>query len=198
MRLPVNPPLLPMLAVSIAASLPWLACSAGPSATGHDGGRDGASAAGDGGADTSGPYDPNGPYAACNDPLTQTSTLRATGFEAWNGLAVLGCFNPSQPVDVAKCDDAIVMGGAFTIMLSVCTGDHWDVHVFDGLRGLDCNTTRAAIDKVFTLTLADCKCASPGRLPAMGCDGTEGGVNGDAGLDAVGDAPADSNNGGAG
>jgi hypothetical protein len=120
------------------------------------------------------------------------------GFEAWEGLAVLGCLNPSQPVDFAKCDDAVVMGGAFTIMQSVCTGDHWDVHVFDGQRGLDCNTTRPAIDKVFTLTPADCTCGSPGRVPATGCDEMEGGTTNDAGPDAIDDAPRDANDGGAG
>ena len=199
------------IVASLAASLPWVACSSGPSATARDGARDraeldasggdGADGATDGGAEAgpSGPFDPNGPYAACNDPLTQTSTLRGVGFDAWEGFALQGCFNPSQPdVDNTKCDDGTVTGGAFTIELSVCTGDNWDFHVFDAVRGLDCNTTRPAIDKVFTLTPADCTCGSPGRVPATGCDEMEGGTTNDAGPDAIDDAPRDANDGGAG
>jgi hypothetical protein len=185
-----------LIVASMAASLPWLACSGGSSGTAHDGATaDAADSPADGADGPSGPYDPNGPYAACNDPATQTSTLRGSGFEAWEGIAILGCLNPSVPdVAGAVCDDGDVTNGAFTLMASVCTGSHWDLHIFDGSRGLDCFTTRPPVDRVFTITPADCTCASPNAVPSAGCAGVmDGGADGDAGQDAVqgtsGDAP---------
>jgi hypothetical protein len=133
--------------------------------------------------------------AACGDPLSQTYTLLGTGFEAWEGLAVLGCFNPTDPAVGAVCDDATVTGGEFRIIESVCNGASWDVYVFDATRGLNCKITRAhLIDMGFTLTPADCTCASPERAPSTGCDrDLDGGADGDAGasqdaFDAAADA----------
>jgi hypothetical protein len=185
-----------MIGVSMAATFSWLACSSSSNAPANGGVHDG-STAGDGSPDAAAEvrprYDPNGPYAACNDPESQTSTLLADGFDAWDGFGGLGCFDPAQPVDDAKCDDIDVTGGAFTVIASVCTGNRWDVHIFDGARGLDCNTTSPPIDKVFTLTPADCTCASPNRDPSTGCAArTDGGVDGDAGQGTVEDGPADS------
>jgi hypothetical protein len=183
------------MAVSVAASLPWLACSSSSNAPARDGAAesarpdagepDDAREGGAGDAAPVGPYDPNGPYAACNDPLTQASTLVAEGFEAWNDLDVLGCFNPSDAIACTICDDATVIDGGFKLTLSVCTGNRWDVHVFDGTRGLDCNTTRAPVGGVFTITPADCTCGSPNREPATGCEVEgDGGADGDASRDA--------------
>jgi hypothetical protein len=194
-----------LVAAWIGASFPWLACSSSSNAPANSGAHDGAAtdrasgetAGGEVGAGD--PYDPKGPYAACNDPQSQTATVHADGFAAWDGLAVLGCLNPSAPDAgaVAICDDSTVTDGAFTIMTSVCTGDRWDVHIFDGARGLDCNTTRPPIDHVFTLTPEDCACASGGD-PSTGCAAqTDGGADGEAGLDAV-DTPDGSNDGSAG
>jgi hypothetical protein len=182
----------------VAAALPMLglACSSGSSGAPTDGARDAVSAApsndgdpdgsdgagSDGAPGPSGPYDPNGPYAACNDPESQTATLQGVGFEAWEGLPLLGCLNPSQPVDDTRCDDATVTDGAFTVSVSVCTGASWDFHIFDAVRGLDCNSTHAPIDGVFTVTPADCACSSPTRLPATGCSADlDGGADGGAG-----------------
>jgi hypothetical protein len=133
--------------------------------------------------------------ATCGDPQSQTFELRATGFDAWEGLAVLGCFNPTDPAVGAVCDDATVTGGEFMIMEAVCTGASWQVYVFDANRGLNCNITRShLLDSVFALTPADCTCASPDRVPSTGCSGdVDGGGDGDASasqdaLDAAADA----------
>jgi hypothetical protein len=182
-----------LLAASMAASFSCVGCSSSsnePATDGaHDGARPDATADGTGVLEVSSPYDPDGPYAACNDPLTQTATLSGTGFEAWEDHAVLGCFNPADPVGETRCDDAIVTGGAFTIMATVCTGNGWDVHIFDPDRGIDCLTTAAPVDAGYTVTPADCKCFS-GALPSTGCtDQADGGADGDAGQDAADAAP---------
>jgi hypothetical protein len=157
----------------MAASLPWLACSSSSNDPPRDGGHDGAS------SDAS-DSDASGSDAACIDPLSET-TLRGVGFDAWEGLGILGCLNPSRPVDDTKCDDGTVRGGAFTVMTSVCTGDSWELYVFDGSRGLNCGTTRAPVAGVFTITPADCTCALPNRAPASGCEEADGGADGEAG-----------------
>jgi hypothetical protein len=143
--------------------------------TAKDGGRDQVGADGAGGAAVA--TDPPEP---CNDPETHASTLRGVGFEAWEGLEILGCFNPSDDaVANTLCEDGVVMSGTFTLVLRVCTGVRWDLHVFDGSRGLDCETSRAAVNGDFTITPADCACFSPGRLPATGCGEPDGGADGD-------------------
>ncbi|HVU51541.1 MAG TPA: hypothetical protein VHL80_12690 [Polyangia bacterium] len=172
----------------MTASFACAACSsssnAPPRAGAADGaaldaaGTDAAGGAGDGAA--GGAPDADGPPAACADPLTQASTLLAGGFDAWEGLGVLGCLDPSDPdAGATLCEDADVTGGAFTVTTSVCTGSSWDVHIFDGSRGLDCVTTRPPTNHVFTLTPGDCACASPNRDPANGCAGdADGGSDG--------------------
>lgn len=170
----------------MAASLPWAACSSSP-----NGPRDGATSdaiASD--AETNDTNDTDVPDSPCNGPLSRPSTLRGVGFEAWEGLAALGCLNSADPLFASACDDATVTGGTFTVTQTVCTGVGWDFHIFDGYRGLDCITTGAAIDGVFTITPADCACFSPGRVPSTGCGGeVDGGADGDAGQDTVNDAP---------
>jgi hypothetical protein len=158
----------------MAASLPWLACSSSSNDPPRDGGHDGASSNANG-------ADAGGADAACIDPLLETSTLRGVGFDAWEGLGILGCLNPSLPVDDTKCDDGTVRGGGFMVMTSVCTGDSWELYVFDGSRGLNCGTTHAPVAGVFTITPADCTCALPNRAPASGCEEADGGADGEAG-----------------
>jgi hypothetical protein len=138
---------------------------------------------------------------SCND---QSTTLLGDGFQAWEGLGILGCLNPADPTAAdVKCDDADVIDGSFTVITTVCTGNHWDVHIFDGSRGIDCLTTSPPIGGVFTVTPDDCTCASAGREISTGCAGPDGGVDAsapDGSLDGADASPADalSNDSGAG
>jgi hypothetical protein len=180
-----------LIAASIGAALPSLGCSSSANGPPSLGAVDGArpdSAPGDRPRDAV----EAGPNSACDDSLPPTPLL-GDGFEAWEGLAILGCLNPADPtVAVTACDDGIVTGGSFTVQASVCTGHFWDVHIFDGSRGLDCITTEPPIGGVFTVTPADCTCASPGGAPSDGCNaGSDGGADGNAAPDAIPDAPED-------
>jgi hypothetical protein len=163
---------------AIAASWLGLACSsssnAPPSSGAHDASAD---TQADRAADGTVEAGEAGP-AGCGDS-TETTTLLGDGFQAWDGLGVLGCLNPADPMAAdVKCDDAEVTDGSFTVLTSVCTGHQWDVHIFDGSRGLDCLTTSPPIGGVYTVTPDDCTCASPGRAPSNGCaGGTDGGAD---------------------
>ena len=155
----------------MAAAFPGLACSSSPNGPPNGGMHD---ASPDTNADGAGDGGEAGPVG-CGE---ETATLLGDGFQAWDGLAILGCLNPADPAAAdVKCDDAEVTGGSFTVITSVCTGHQWDVHIFDGSRGLDCLTTSAPIGGVYTVTPDDCTCASPGREPSTGCAGPDGGVD---------------------
>ena len=163
----------------MTASFLWLACSSSPNGPLNSGAHDASpDTKADGAGDAAAEGGEAGP-AGCGDPGTQTATLLGDGFQAWDGLAALGCLNPADPMAAdVKCDDAEVTGGSFTVLTSVCTGDHWDVHIFDGSRGLDCLTSSPPIGGVYNVTPDDCTCASPGRSPFNGCAGdTDGGAD---------------------
>ena len=68
----------------------------------------------------------------CHDGTAKppTSTVTGSGFQAWNGAAVRGCFLAAQSF-TEGCDDAVVVDGGFALTAATCTGITWRVWVGD-------------------------------------------------------------------
>jgi hypothetical protein len=167
-----EPPLASWVATALALLL--IGCSHGATAS-----RDGAGGAGGSDADSCGYYG-----------APKTSTLRGLGFDDWEGGVVEACFDPSQPVAGPACGEATVIGGAFTITKSVCTGIGWQVQIYSSRGKIVCDSRGTIRDA--TITPASCWCldVNPASMRPVSECGGDAAV--DAGDDAAVDAGSDS------
>jgi hypothetical protein len=102
-----------------------------------------------------------------------TLTLAATGFDAWNGQPVLGCFIVDQMLGPHVCGMTTVTNGEFTVMASACTPTGWAVQVGGG--GFP-TTLCLPAGTPPSITPTACLCPD-GTVPAL-----EGGMAADAGV----------------
>jgi hypothetical protein len=166
-----------------------MACSKSPAGTARDGATDSSmqDATGTGGiagtGDALGTGGASGSQCFGYGPPV-TSTVHGIGFDAWNGSLVSGCFYASQPVAAPACGEANVMGGAFTLTQSECTGIRWTVSVYSAVEGnLTCSFP--IFDNV-TITPDDCNCPDANHAVGTPCPGRP-----------INDAGRDANDGGA-
>jgi hypothetical protein len=89
-----------------------------------------------------------------------TSTITATGFEAYEGEEVRGCFRAAQSFSEG-CDRDRVADGGFSLTAVTCTGVLWDISILD----LKC-------DGLGAITPAQCYCGTTtGKAPrGVPCD----------------------------
>jgi len=113
------------------------------------------------------------PYCTAPAPPAPTSTIRAVGFDAWEGQIVQGCFTPSQNICPRGCADAVVVGGRFELTASACTAFGWYIDID---HALTCDGVSG------TITPSNCTCYAGSGV---------GGSNCDAGVDVVEDALSD-------